>query len=128
MKVLIDMNLSPEWVETLRANGIEALHWSKVGHATATDRTILRFAADHNYIVFTHDLDFGIALATSRHAKPSVLQVRADRLLPSFLGKTVVAALLQMREELERGALVTLDVKKLRMRYLPLLSSHEGTN
>lgn len=37
MKLLIDMNLSPLWVDTLTRHGWEAVHWSTVGdpHATA---------------------------------------------------------------------------------------------
>ena len=33
MKLLIDMNLSPDWVEVLAAERIDAIHWSKVGNA-----------------------------------------------------------------------------------------------
>lgn len=123
MKILIDMNLSPEWASLLWGSGFEALHWSKAGDATAADETILQFAADHGYVVLTHDLDFGIALAGSRRAKPSVFQIRADNLLPNMLGATVLAALRQMHDELRHGALVTLDAKKLRVRVLPLLPS-----
>ena len=28
MKILINMNLSPEWVEVLATHGINAVHWS----------------------------------------------------------------------------------------------------
>ena len=31
MKVLIDMNLSPEWVGFLEREGHQAIHWSEVG-------------------------------------------------------------------------------------------------
>jgi predicted nuclease of predicted toxin-antitoxin system len=31
MKILIDMNLSPEWVEVIERHGWKALHWSTVG-------------------------------------------------------------------------------------------------
>lgn len=44
MKVLIDMNLSPAWVETLGEAGFEALHWSAVGDPRAPDRKILKWA------------------------------------------------------------------------------------
>jgi predicted nuclease of predicted toxin-antitoxin system len=40
MKLLIDMNLSPDWVPVLSAVGIEAIHWSTVGDPRAPDRTI----------------------------------------------------------------------------------------
>lgn len=31
MKILIDMNLSPDWVDALRSNGFDCVHWSRVG-------------------------------------------------------------------------------------------------
>ena len=31
MKILIDMNLSPEWVDYLRREGYDAIHWKDVG-------------------------------------------------------------------------------------------------
>jgi predicted nuclease of predicted toxin-antitoxin system len=31
MKILVDMNLSPTWVQFLVAHGIEAVHWSAIG-------------------------------------------------------------------------------------------------
>jgi hypothetical protein len=37
LKVLIDMNLSPEWVEVLRRACIPSTHWSSVGRPDATD-------------------------------------------------------------------------------------------
>jgi hypothetical protein len=41
MKLLIDMNLSPLWVDTLTRHGWEAVHWSTVGDPHATDQTII---------------------------------------------------------------------------------------
>jgi len=66
MKILLDMNLSPEWVEIFARHGWEALHWSKAGDPGATDNTIMEWARVNGYIVFTHDLDFGTILATTR--------------------------------------------------------------
>jgi predicted nuclease of predicted toxin-antitoxin system len=33
MKLLVDMNLPPRWVQFLATKGIEAVHWSAVGDA-----------------------------------------------------------------------------------------------
>ena len=38
MKILLDVNLSPEWVQALSAAGFETIHWSAVGAITASDR------------------------------------------------------------------------------------------
>ncbi len=37
MKFLLDMNLAPRWAEFLQKAGMEALHWSRLGTANATD-------------------------------------------------------------------------------------------
>jgi predicted nuclease of predicted toxin-antitoxin system len=44
MKILIDMNLSPEWVSTFVTAGIESIHWSTVGDQAAPDRIIMEYA------------------------------------------------------------------------------------
>ena len=66
MKFLIDMNLSPGWIDVLTAEGWEAVHWSTVGAHRATDESIMTWAREHAYVVVTHDLDFSALLAATR--------------------------------------------------------------
>lgn len=120
MKLLIDMNLSPRWVERLSTAGLSAVHWSSVGRADAPDAEIMAYAAEHDFVVLTHDLDFGAILAATHGAKPSVVQIRAENLSPSGIGETLVAALQQMAPELAAGALLTVDPSQTRLRLLPL--------
>lgn len=40
MRFLIDMNLSPDWIEVLTEEGWEAVHWSTVGAYRATDESM----------------------------------------------------------------------------------------
>jgi predicted nuclease of predicted toxin-antitoxin system len=123
MKILIDMNLSPRWVAFLVSCGFEAVHWSQVGPADAHDDELMRWAAEHDHVVLTSDLDFGAILAATKERRPSVLQLRNDLLTPEAMGRAVVAALNQVRAELESGALVSLDAVRARLRVLPLGSS-----
>ena len=44
VKLLVDMNLSPSWVGRLAGHGLEAVHWSTIGPATAPDVEILTWA------------------------------------------------------------------------------------
>jgi predicted nuclease of predicted toxin-antitoxin system len=120
MKILIDMNLSPNWAGFLKGAGVEALHWSEVGLAYAPDSALMSWAAEHGFIVLTNDLDFGIALAMANTEKPSVVQIRGDDLRPASIGNQVMLALRQLQAELEEGALVTIDPKRTRLRLLPL--------
>ena len=80
----------------------------------------MAFAAANDYVVLTHDLDFGAILAATQGEKPSVVQIRAEDVSPDVIGATVVSALRQMADELELGALVTVDPNRTRLRVLPL--------
>lgn len=120
MKILIDMNLSPMWTDFFVSNDIEALHWSSVGKATDPDALIFEFARDHNYVVFTNDLDFGSILAATNANSPSVFQIRSQNLLPEAIGGTVLLCLKNYDSYLNEGSLVTLLDQKSKVRVLPL--------
>jgi predicted nuclease of predicted toxin-antitoxin system len=120
MKLLLDMNLSQLWLAVLEEAGIEAVHWSSLGTVYSSDQEIMVYARDHGYTICTQDLDFGLMLASTGDGRPSVLQIRAQRVLPHQIGEQVVSALRQMAAELDKGALVTVDPKKTRVRVLPL--------
>ena len=120
MKLLVDMNLSPDWVPVLEQAGWKALHWSAVWNLRAPDSEIIAWAQKNDCVVFTHDLDFGTMLALTQAEGPSVIQVRTQDVAPSTIGKLVVNALRQFQGELERGALIVLDEATVRARVLPL--------
>lgn len=120
LRLLIDMNLSPDWEPWFRAHGIDSLHWSLVGNHRASDAEIMDWARTHECIVFTHDLDFGAILALTRAFGPSVLQLRTRDVFPDHAGQLVVAAIRQFQSQLERGALVTIYAASARARVLPI--------
>ena len=120
LKLLVDMNLSPEWAPALRKHGWQAVHWSTVGDPRASDKDIMDWAVAHQYVVFTHDLDFGTMLALSHEAGPSVLQIRTEDTLPDYLEVSVIAALNQHEADLSAGALVVVDESRSRVRVLPI--------
>lgn len=120
LRLLIDMNLSPDWVAVFDSAGIEAGHWSRIGDPRAANRVLLRWARDNDYVVFTHDLDFGALLASSGDARPSVIQLRTQNLLPDHAADLILTALQSYRAELEAGALITVDPLRARVRILPL--------
>lgn len=120
MKIVIDMNLSPDWVPVLSDAGYDTVHWSTIGDPRASDKTIMAWAAANGYIVFTHDLDFGAILATTQAETPSVIQIRSQDILPDTAANLVLSALKQFVVELTRGALITIDTTKSRARILPI--------
>src|SRR5690349_7633475 len=120
VSLVIDMNLSVEWVAELTNHGWSAVHWSTVGDPSAEDAVIMAWAKTNGHVVFTHDLDFSTMLALTHATGPSVLQVRGQNVLPEDIGSVVIAALRQYDAELAAGALVVVDLKKSRVRVLPL--------
>jgi predicted nuclease of predicted toxin-antitoxin system len=120
LKLLLDMNLSPDWTDVLREAGHETVHWSTVGRAEAPDEEVLAWAQDRGFVVVTSDLDFSAILAASGAEGPSVLQIRSQALSPRFLREVLLAALRHFESHLREGALVSLDEKRSRARVLPL--------
>jgi predicted nuclease of predicted toxin-antitoxin system len=55
MKILIDMNLSPQWVPFLAAARIDSIHWSQV---------------EPGMTILTQDLDFGALLSDRQSLRP----------------------------------------------------------
>ncbi|MFM6011764.1 MAG: DUF5615 family PIN-like protein [Dolichospermum sp.] len=120
MKILIDMNLSPDWVVVFKKYNIHAVHWSNVGDIHEKDSVIMEWAKTNGHIVFTHDLDFGSLLAATGANTPSVIQIRTQDILPSSIEDIVISALRQFEDSLLSGALVTVDKAQARVRILPI--------
>ena len=120
MRVLIDMNLSPEWVHEFALHKIEAVHWSSIGEFDAPDVSLMQWAIENDHIVFTHDLDFGTALALTKAERPSVIQVRTQNVTIVHLQNMVLTAIIKYQDMLLNGALLILDEDKQRIRILPL--------
>lgn len=120
MKILVDMNLAPAWIEFLASAGFQARHWSAIGPGDAPDRQVFEWARTEGHILFTHDLDFGTMLALTGAVSPSVFQIRTLDVAPVVLGARVVSLLRRFQVELMAGALVVADERRERVRLLPL--------
>jgi predicted nuclease of predicted toxin-antitoxin system len=120
LRILVDMNLSPSWVEVLQKAGFEARHWYKLGAPNAPDSELFAWARDNKYIVFTHDLDFGAMLAATNAESPSVFQIRTEDVSPAALSPRATELLHRFAPQLSSGALVIVDEMRERIRILPL--------
>jgi predicted nuclease of predicted toxin-antitoxin system len=120
VKILVDISLSPQWVEFLGEVGFEATHWSAVGRAEACDAEVLEFAAERGWVLFTHDLDFGALLAAKKAERPGVIQVRTLDILPSAISEMFVDTIRRSEAQLEAGALVVIDAASHALRVLEI--------
>ena len=119
MKLLVDMNLSPDWVPLLAAHGWEAQHWSNVGPCNAPDTELMSWAREHGHVVLTQDLDFPQLLYTTKDSGPSVVLLRMDNEFDTTARDHVCAALALAEAALAAGALLTISGSRVRLRRLP---------
>ena len=83
----------------------------------------MEWAVANDYVVFTHDLDFGALLAVTRAQGPNVIQIRTQDVMGHSLKDRLVQLLGEYELTLESGALITVDDLRSRVRIL----SYEGT-
>ncbi|MBI5852228.1 MAG: DUF5615 family PIN-like protein [Planctomycetes bacterium] len=126
MKLVVDVNLSPAWVDEFQKRGVEAVHWSTIGQKCAPDSEVLRWARANGFVVITHDLDFGTILALTRAAGPSVVQLRSQEILPATTADSVCALLLAYEDAIAAGAILTIDLSSARVRLLPIGGADSG--
>jgi predicted nuclease of predicted toxin-antitoxin system len=93
MRLLIDMNLTPRWVQYLAGAGHECFHWSELGAVAAPDSEICKYARDHRFVLLTNDMDFPRILAHTAEAKPSVVLLRGEPLVPELRGASLLSAI-----------------------------------
>ncbi|MFO7692680.1 MAG: DUF5615 family PIN-like protein [Vicinamibacterales bacterium] len=120
MKLVRDMNLSPDLAPAIAAHGHDVVHWVHVGDPGAPDESVLAWARAHGRVLVTHDLDFSAILATTEADGPSVVQVRQHDLLSDEIVRAITAAIRIAANALEAGAIVTLHEERSRIRILPL--------
>jgi predicted nuclease of predicted toxin-antitoxin system len=113
------MNMAYRWATMLTSRGIEAIHWAEIGHGDAPDSDIMDYAKDKGYAVLTSDLDFGTILALTGASEPSVVQIRSADARPENLLDLVVNTFIKFSADIEKGALITIDVSKVRVHILP---------
>jgi predicted nuclease of predicted toxin-antitoxin system len=120
LRLVIDVNLSPECVPALTEAGFETVHWTQVGDPSAPDREIMDWAIANGCVVFSHDLDFSTMLALTHASGPSLVQLRGPKVLPEQIADLLIQSLDRFRVDLEAGALLLIEPGRSRVRILPL--------
>jgi predicted nuclease of predicted toxin-antitoxin system len=121
MKLLLDQGLPRSAAKLLRDAGIDAVHVAEINYSTASDIAILQKGRDEGRIIVTLDADFATLLALSRATTPSVIRMRLQGLYGQKAAKLIREVLSLCAEDLEKGAVVTVQSGRIRIRRLPLL-------
>ena len=114
------MNLPPALANMLSNRGIESKHWSTIGAYDAKDSEILLYACENDFIIMTCDLDFSTILSVTHGLKPSLVQIRTQCFNLEKLANMIAHSMPLNEQELKRGAILTIDANRARLRLLPL--------
>jgi predicted nuclease of predicted toxin-antitoxin system len=120
MKLLLDQGLPLSTARLLRETGIDAVHVSEISHSTSVDAAILERGREEERTIITLDADFHALLALSGAASPSVIRIRIEGLKGKTAANLIQTVLVQCKEDLRQGAVVTVEQHRIRVRRLPL--------
>ncbi len=121
MRLLLDQGLPRSAVLHLKNAGIEAAHVGDRGLATASDSKILDVGRQEGCVVVTLDADFHALLALSGVTGPSVIRIRIEGLRAVDLATLLLDVLKVCRDDLMKGAMVSVTESGVRIRILPLV-------
>ncbi len=120
MRFLADMGISPVTVAFLQELGHEAWHLCEQGLDRLPDSAVLEKARVEQCVLLTHDLDFGDLLAASGAGLPSIVVFRLSSMRPQSVNRHLRQVIVQCDEALERGAIISVSDRRIRVRPLPL--------
>lgn len=119
-RILLDQGLPRSAAAALREAGWEVEHVSNLGMSQSSDRSILDFARTQSRTVVTLDADFHALLAVANESGPSVVRIRQEGLKGRELASLLLAIWPRIEAQIQRGAMVTVTEKTIRLRNLPL--------
>lgn len=120
MKFLADMGISPKTVQWLVNQEYDAIHLLDEDLEKLPDEQILEKAQAEKRIILTVDLDFGALLAIAKTPFPSVIIFRLNNASRDIIEARLRVVLEKCLQDLEAGAILSVDDEKIRIRYLPI--------
>lgn len=122
MKLLLDQGLPLSAAALLCEAGIDTVHVGEIGLSAADDTKILQKAQEDQRVVVTLDADFHALFALAEAIAPSVIRIRIEKLRAQALTELLLTVISECDEDLELGAVVTVEPRRIRVRRLPLLT------
>jgi predicted nuclease of predicted toxin-antitoxin system len=122
LKFLIDNALSPIFSKQLQIDGYDAIHVREINMQRCSDEEIFERAQKEKRIIVSADTDFGTILALRNEQFPSVIIFRqAKNRKPIEQVILLIANLEEISSSLERGSIVIIEDKRIRIRSLPIM-------
>lgn len=120
IRLLLDQGLPRSTVRHLEERGYDVRHVADIGHSRASDGEITTLALDQGRTIVTLDSDFHRLLAISGASTPSVIRIRREGLRGFDVAELIGQILMRLRDQIERGAMVTVTKSNVRLHRLPL--------
>ena len=120
LRLLANMNISPETVNALRKKGIDVVRVSQILPVTSSDAEILDLVRRENRSVVTQDLDFSALLALGGFDSPSLITIRMTASDPETITQKLLELLPAIQDMLAKGCAVSVDDHSFRIRWLPI--------
>lgn len=114
------MHIAPRTVELLRSLGHDVLRVDEILPANAPDNRIVETAREHGRAVLTQDLDFSALVALGGTDGPSVISLRLSSSRVEAVNRRLAAVLPALEDAVRRGAIVTVEDGRHRVRRLPV--------
>ena len=120
MRFLADMGVAQSVVKWLKSHEYDAVHLRDEGLQRLPDSEILQKAIEENRVLLTFDLDFGEIIAHSAGRNVSVIVLRLQNTRAHNVIQRLETVLVESQNALEKGAIVSVEEGRHRVRYLPL--------
>ena len=120
LRLLANMNISPDTVNALHEKGLDIVRVSQILPVTSSDMEILDLARRENRVVVTQDLDFSALLALGGFDKPSLITIRMTVADPDAVTQKLIELLPEIQDMLAKGCAVSVDDHSFRVRWLPI--------
>ena len=114
------MGVSLEVVRWLRSNGHDAIHLRDQSLDRLSDPEVFAKAIADDRVLLTFDLDFGEIAALSKGSLAKVIVFRLRNARPANVIARLSSILSDSQAELERGAVVSVEESRHRIRRLPI--------
>jgi predicted nuclease of predicted toxin-antitoxin system len=126
MRLLVDACVDVRVCNWLRERGHDALHLSEQGLERLPDGDIFRKAAAEDRCVVTFDLDFGEIAALTRGVKASVILLRIGDPGWQRVVERLSSVLAASADAVAKGAVITVEEARHRIRFLPIGTGRGG--
>jgi predicted nuclease of predicted toxin-antitoxin system len=120
VKILADQHISPRTVEFLQSLGHDAIRVSDRLPVNASDRAILALARQERRVVLTQDLDFSVLITLAGETQPSIITLRLESPRVERVNEVLRSVLPRLADAVEKGAIVTVEDARFRVRRLPI--------